>query len=366
MKKLLMLILCILVIGAFAYFYIDYYNKDKTDFSGLGYNDKSINFITENNIQAEVLSYSKTLEKLIEDNSVNTNYISEYLLLDYIEKDEYGEIVNKLLDLGYSATEINEIIKYTKLDDVEYIINNKRNENIIKYLKEKFFLYENIERYEKYLEKNSNYSLSTIIMNVNIGLDYSFYANTKETDINKEKLMIVNKYNYLPSDYKGSNIVEMSTDHSVKGKYLNKEAYGHFKDMVNSAKKDGIELKNISSYRSYSYQSSLYNKYVKRDGKNEADTYSARPGYSEHQTGYALDINVGSRSAKFEKTKEYEWLINNSYKYGFFLRYPEGKENITGYLFEPWHYRYVGIEPATTIHNEKITFEEYYVKYVLN
>ena len=93
----------------------------------------------------------------------------------------------------------------------------------------------------------------------------------------------------------------------------------------------------------------------------KADTYSARAGSSEHQTGLAVDINTASSRANFQNTKEYKWLINNSYKYGFIERYPKGKTNITGYKYEPWHYRYVGIEAASIIHEKGITFEEYKV-----
>ena len=131
--------------------------------------------------------------------------------------------------------------------------------------------------------------------------------------------------------------------------------------MVDAAKDDNIKLKSVSAYRSYSVQKSLYKSYVKRDGVKKADTYSARAGSSEHQTGLAVDINTASSRANFQNTKEYKWLINNSYKYGFIERYPKGKTNITGYKYEPWHYRYVGVEAASIIHEKGITFEEYKV-----
>ena len=134
--------------------------------------------------------------------------------------------------------------------------------------------------------------------------------------------------------------------------------------MVAAAKNDGISLWNVSGYRSYNTQQSLYNNYKARDGQTKADTYSARPGSSEHQTGLATDICTASSAAHFENTDKYKWLINNSYKYGFILRYPEGKTYITGYKFEPWHYRYVGVEAATYIHNNNITFEEYHAYFV--
>ena len=107
-------------------------------------------------------------------------------------------------------------------------------------------------------------------------------------------------------------------------------------------------------------QKYLYNSYVSRDGKEEADTYSARPGHSEHQTGLAFDLN--SIDISFADTDEGKWVVDNCYKYGFIIRYPEGKDNITGYIYEPWHLRYVGVDLATKLYNQGdwITLEEYY------
>ena len=105
-------------------------------------------------------------------------------------------------------------------------------------------------------------------------------------------------------------------------------------------------------------QKNLYNNYVKRDGAQNADRYSARPGYSEHQTGLAFDINYAD--SRFEGTDQAIWLAENAYKYGFILRYPEGKEHITGYMYEPWHYRYIGVENAAKIFASGLTLEEYY------
>lgn len=139
---------------------------------------------------------------------------------------------------------------------------------------------------------------------------------------------------------------------------LTKETSVAFEQMKNDAAKEGINLKVISGYRSYSHQNSIYNNYVKRDGKKEADRYSARPGHSEHQTGLAFDVN--SLEQSFGATKAGIWLSENCYKYGFVLRYPKGKENITGYMYEPWHFRYIGSEAKNLYNNGSwITLEEY-------
>jgi hypothetical protein len=135
------------------------------------------------------------------------------------------------------------------------------------------------------------------------------------------------------------------------------EASAQLNVMFEAAKQDGIRLFVKSGYRSYVDQKVIYNGYVKRDGKAAADTYSARPGHSEHQTGLAFDLN--SLSISFENTAEGKWLAENCYKYGFIIRYPKGKENITGYIYEPWHVRYLGTEKAKAVYESGLCLEEF-------
>ena len=215
------------------------------------------------------------------------------------------------------------------------------------------------ERYVAYKKKHSDYSDDKVITYVNIGLDNDFYTNMEDTDMSDGYLIICNKYHKLKSNYV-PNLVSLN---GYGGGQMEKVAASHFKEMVNAAKKEGIKIYNVSGYRSYNTQKSLYNSYVSRDGKAKADTYSARAGTSEHQTGLATDVN--SISTSFDTTDAFKWLSKNAYKYGFILRYPKGKENITGYMYEPWHYRYVGKDVAKVIYEKNITYEEYYATYLL-
>ena len=130
--------------------------------------------------------------------------------------------------------------------------------------------------------------------------------------------------------------------------------------MQADAQSIGLNLYISSGFRSYTYQENLYNNYVAQDGKEEADTYSARPGHSEHQTGLAFDLNTIDDS--FAYTEEGKWVQENCQKYGLILRYPKGKETQTGYQYESWHLRYVGKELAQKLYNNGnwITLEEYY------
>lgn len=220
-------------------------------------------------------------------------------------------------------------------------------------------------RYINYYKKNSNLSLDDIVTRVNIGLDKPFYHNTKpSTNLNKEYIL-VNKYMYLEKKYIPDNLENLNEIYSKKGMKLVNIAKDMFEKMYYDAKKDGYIIRVMSSYRSYDYQFNLYNNYKKKSSKEEADKYSARAGYSEHQTGLCVDIDDGKLDYEnFDKSNSYVWMKKNSYKYGFIERYPKDKENITGYQYEPWHYRYVGIDIAKFINNNNITFDEYYAKYI--
>ena len=226
-------------------------------------------------------------------------------------------------------------------------------------IKESNYIEEHYERYIAYKKKHSDYSDDKIITYVNIGLDNSFYTNMTDTDMSDGYLIICNKYHKLKNNY----VPDLVSLDGYGGGQMERVAAKHFKEMVNAAKKDGISIYNISGYRSYNTQKNLYNSYVNRDGKAKADTYSARAGTSEHQTGLATDVN--SISTSFENTGAFKWLNKHAYEYGFILRYPKGKEHITGYMYEPWHYRYVGTEVAKIIYEKNITYEEYYATYIL-
>ena len=167
-------------------------------------------------------------------------------------------------------------------------------------------------------------------------------------------IMIVNKTYSLPSTYKSPN----AGDYEFCTTCLTEETLNAFNEMQADASALGLNIYISSGFRSYSYQERLYNNYVEQDGKEEADTYSARPGHSEHQTGLAFDLNTIDDS--FAYTPEGKWIANNCQNYGLILRYPKGKEQITGYQYESWHLRYVGKELAQKLYNngEWITLEE--------
>lgn len=168
--------------------------------------------------------------------------------------------------------------------------------------------------------------------------------------------MVTNKKLALPSSYAPADLT------IVGSQQMRNEAAQHLKDLLSSGTKSGFVFKTISGYRSYANQTSTYNGYVARDGQEAADTYSARPGHSEHQTGLAMDIGTGVCDLEicFGDTDAGKWLAAHAYEYGFIVRYQKGKEPLTGYQYEPWHLRYVGKDLASQIQANGQTLEQFF------
>lgn len=186
-------------------------------------------------------------------------------------------------------------------------------------------------------------------------------ANTISNLTSRNNILIVNKQNKLDEEYMPYDLVipNIKSDKEVK---VRKEVAPKLEQLFADAKKDGINLVAISGFRTYDYQDYLYKNSVQTNGKNHATQYVAKAGYSEHQTGFALDLlckEYMTLDEGFEKTNAFKWLEKNMSKYGFILRYLKDKEDITGYNYEPWHIRYVGVEIATEICSRGITLEEY-------
>jgi D-alanyl-D-alanine carboxypeptidase len=183
--------------------------------------------------------------------------------------------------------------------------------------------------------------------------------------------VVVNKQRSLdPTDYKPTNLVvpaiPLRTNITNDEKYVRADNAKALKSMVDEAKQDSIHLNLQSGYRSYQFQVNLYNLYVKQQGQALADSQSARPGHSEHQTGLAADLGGTTKPSCnveecFADTPEGKWLATNAYKYGYIIRYPKDKTGVTGYTYEPWHVRYVGTKLSEEMHQEGIeTLEEFF------
>lgn len=229
-----------------------------------------------------------------------------------------------------------------------------------------YFDYDKKERYIRFLQKNPSLTWEDAITFVNIGLDQPYYANVQVIDNPSRLDVLVNKYRKLDSNYTPSDLEKIDERFNPEGLFLRHCARIAFERMCESALLEGISLRAVSAFRSYSYQHEVYFRYLTSDKTLEdyqiqRDKVSARAGHSEHQTGLAVDINDLEES--FEKSQEGKWLASNAYKYGFILRYPKGKEAITGYSYEPWHYRYLGKRLAYQVYRSGLTYDEYYVRH---
>lgn len=209
-------------------------------------------------------------------------------------------------------------------------------------------------------DDNSNNSFS-------LSNDSVTYKNTEEDKlsnipvISSDFSILVNKQNSLDKDYKPkTTIPSVSSSNNVPVRY---DIVDAVEELFNASKKAGLSLILVSGYRSYENQNSIYNNNIKNKGEAWTSQFSAKPGQSEHQTGLALDISSVSQGGglyqSFGETDEGKWLKENCAKYGFILRFLDGKEDITGYTYEPWHFRYVGAPVAEYIMENNLTFEEY-------
>lgn len=271
----------------------------------------------------------------------------------------YG--INKSKNNNTSSKESNKIENKDKVNNTKELTELEKAKKDLDYYKDE---YEN--DYKEYREKNKDLSIEKVITNVNIGLNYDYYTHTKATKNLNTNTILVNKYNYLTEDYVPENLQTVDKKYSSRTLQLVDYAKEAFEELSEAASKENYTVLAMSSYRSYQYQYNLYNRYVSTDGVEAADTYSARPGYSEHQTGLAVDVYNGKEDfTNFEKTKEYNWMQDNAYKFGFILRFPKDKVLETGYQYESWHYRYVGKEIAKYIHDNNLCFEEYYATHLI-
>ena len=188
-----------------------------------------------------------------------------------------------------------------------------------------------------------------------------FYHNIKIISNPEEQTVLVNKNNQLEPVFVPKNLEKISLDYAFDEKYVTKETKKAFESLSKDAANLGYQIIAVSAYRDYDYQAKLYQHYLEEKGKEYADACSARPGHSEHQTGLAIDVMGSNQDYNlFLNSKEYNWMVHNAHHYGFILRYPKGKEKITGFKFEPWHYRYVGKDLAQIIYENKWTLEEYW------
>ncbi len=288
----------------------------------------------------------------------------------YYKEYQYKQTYEfKLINHGYTLEQAVLLKDKLDADSLMKILEREKDETILSLIQEKYFLFKNLDSYLAYIKKEKEEDFTKVIAVINTHTNLKWYQETYESDTSLKELMIVNKFYALSKDYKPENMKNISLDYSY-GKegdnVLIDYAYDKFIDLWNAAKDEGFHLMVTSSYRDYESQQEIYDYRKNTQGERKADETAARPGHSEHQTGLVIDMT--SKEApldeEFKDSNAYKWLKDHAHEYGFIERYPEGKTYLTGYSPESWHWRYVGVDAATIIHDENITFDEYYAFYI--
>lgn len=321
----------------------------KNKLAKLGYDKEAITEIKKLKLTDLILEnqwYSDTLNAALKQEDFRSDLVELYLVSD-LDSDDL--LLYDKLSARYTLEELLPVYQYLNFKEITPLLVFDKVE-VEAYI-------EDVLNHRADNEQNGTFKLS--------GSYVTYYASTEPTPNPGSVDMLVNKRFYLSESFVPSELVEMSVQYATKGVQMSSAAYEAFKRMADAMKEQGLSMYASSTYRDYAYQSELYNSYVKRDGEETADTFAARPGFSEHQTGLTADLATSSGGlTKFGDSEEYQWMLSNAYRYGWILRYPEGKESLTGYEAEPWHWRYIGEELAAKVYQSGLTYDEYYLLYL--
>lgn len=343
-----------------------FYSYQVKDVSKLGYDkeaSKNILLLGKKDI-IKSYEYSDTLNAAFKSKYYKDANLDSYSKIKYQNQKNIIKNINTLIDKGYSNSNISLIFAHGNDDDVSEFAKRDK----IKYLEEFYSLsYAKLKYYDRYVKYSSETGEDeeTTVLFVNLSMDTDDYVNPVKTSAFSID-MLVNKHYKLDEDFVPDDLVEFDQKYcNGEVQEGNREAVVAFKNMYEAAKKEGLGLVINSSYRSYQDQENICNTFKDLYGEGYVTKYVALPGFSEHQTGLAFDI--GSTSSKvFAESKEYEWMKENAYKYGFILRFTKANAYITGFRSEPWHYRYVGKKVAKYIYDNNISLEEYYAEFLDN
>lgn len=340
------------------------YNYQISTFTKMGYSRVSSKYILFHNKSKYIktVGENKTLNAAFESEFYKEEYLEKYQSIKYVDQKNLIKNINLLIDKGYSISNINMIITHGNDEDVTEFAKRDKVRYIEEFYSVSYAKLRNYDRYVAYSDETGADDEFTVLY-INNDLDkevYEYYEDVTDFNVN----MIVNKHRKLGEDFEPNDLAEIPSEYaSEDGMIASKIAINAFIKMYKAAKSENMNLVINSSYRSYKEQEELCNYYRNLYGDNYVNKYVAFPGFSEHQTGLAFDI--GSRTTPvFKNSKEYKWMLDNAYKYGFILRYDSKYEDITLFRAEPWHFRYVGVDIATKIHEDDMPYEEYYTKFL--
>ena len=322
-------------------------NEIDIDFSVKdNYKKIEVKTLDDPKIEKALIAKKDYSNKVIIDDKVDYNSLGTYIISYKLNISKYrSEYIYQVIDVVDTTAPIiklegsgsYDLVKGNSYKELGYSVKDN---------------YDDIESIKINIENNIDTNKVGFYKIIYTALDTS--GNEAKT----EKIVTVRDKNDGLSFFDGILVVNKKCGVNKNyGNGLLEIVSNAYNELSLAAKKDGYDIPLLSGFRDYEYQEKIYNKYIKKYGKELTDTFSAPPGHSEHQTGLAMD--VGKIDDDYGETKEGIWLKNNAYKYGFIIRYPKDKETITGYKYEPWHIRYLGIDTATKVYNSGLTLEEY-------
>ena len=292
--------------------------------------------------------------------------IAALLVLLVLVKSVQGIAYNftrecRIYKLGYPIQEAQVLAATLSEAQADTLIAHQEHDTIaIPVIHARYFITDNFERYLAYHKKDTTGApLDVIVSFVNVGYDQDRLEVAAPCDTSKGQLMLVNGRHYLDENYKPDSLATFSMDYCYENQKAQPVVVDAFMALQQACKEQtDAQLMVNSAYRSYQQQIGTY----KRNPKG----YAAQAGSSEHQTGFAIDVTSRQHPMRwpFDKSEEGVWMREHCHEYGFILRYPERQSRIFGFAYEPWHLRYVGKEVAKRIHDEDITFDEYYAYYI--
>ena len=353
LRKSVLVIPLLLVLLAAGLIVYPRYRTDRS-LQNLGYTKEEIKEIRAEDLQQVLVSggyYTKALARAITSHTLNKKYISLYAAVDdrrdLSEKDFL--LASRLEDGGYEADQIENLFASLEFWEMTPLLvyDYQWDENV--YI-------------EDCLEHHTENSVDSFVLS---GLYRSMYKVTAPAENIDSPSVLVNRTFYLPEDYEPEDLTEVSTQYAVYGMYLRKEAADAATELCAASVQGGSAFFIASSYWDYASLEYMYNNAVYQTNQTEADWYVPKAGHSEHQTG--LSVNLAATyetNVDFYDSSCRQWLQNNSTRYGFIERYPEGKEEITGMEAEPDHYRYVGKDIAMKLSASRLTYDEYYCLYL--
>lgn len=323
----------------------------KNKLAKLGYDKEAVTVIKSLGLTKDILDnqwYSDHLNLAIKNENFRKELIELYLVTDSLSSDDL--LLYDRLNKSYTLEELLPCFEQLEFYEITPLLIFDHVADLSAYI-------EDVKTNRVYNSKD-HFQLSNSYI--------TYYQNTEPVKNEGSVDMLVNKHFYLSESFVPADLVEMSVRYAAKGIQMSSVAYEAFKSMSDAMSAENLSMYASSTFRDYAYQVDLYDGYVRRDGEEVADTYAARPGFSEHQTGLTADLaSAKGGLSKFGETEEYQWMLANAHNYGWILRYPEGKETLTGYEAEPWHWRYVGIELATKVYNSGLTYDEYFMLYLV-